>query len=122
MSDPFQSDHVISQYITLSLKTIIDSSGPGLPFFLAFVTYFFYLIVRRPMKAYMKKYKFGFELGEMEENFAPYFCNLDTVDKHWTIREERYNRKQFKYSTMPNATLESYKKGCVTKGEEFRTV
>ena len=70
----------------------------------------------------MKKHKIGIELGEIEEKFAPYFNNLDDVDKHWTIKEEKYNRKQFKYSTMPNATFTDYRKGEVAKEDEFRTV
>ena len=82
----------------------------------------FYLIVRRPVKKFLQNRGYEFNLAEIEEKFAPYFSNLETVDKHWSIREEQYYRRQFMYSTMPNATLELYKSGKVEKGEEFRTV
>ena len=112
--------------MTLNIGEIITQSGPGLPFFICFVAYMIYLIVRKPAKKYLAKHlaklaKFNFD-SEIEEEFAPYFSNLETVDKHWSIREEQYNRRQFKYSTMPNATLDDYKKGIVKEGEEVRTV
>ena len=108
--------------MTVNLPDVIKESGPGLPFFICFVSYMIYLIVRRPVKKFLKSRGLEFNLDEIEEKFAPYFSNLVTEDKHWSIREEQYNRIQFKYSTMPNATLDFYKKGVVEKGEEFRTV
>ena len=48
----------------------------------------------------------------MEENFEPYFENLQPMDKDWTIKEEEYARENFGYPTMCKSTLESYKAEC----------
>ena len=107
LTDAFQSGHVISRYFTLNFDIILKYSGPGLPFFLALVSYVFYLLLRRPVKAFLNKYgiKVKFWDYEFYEGFNPYLSNLVKVDKDWTTKEEEYTRNVFNYSTMPNATL-----------------
>jgi hypothetical protein len=57
------------------------------------------------MKKYLKMKHIKFMgikfFDEIEEELNPYFDSLTDKAKNWTIKEEEFNVKTFKYSNMP---------------------